>query len=68
MGERLELEVRSVYALERPAWVVFPRISYRVRDDLRLRLGYLAIGGTRRSLIGQFRDNDEVVMQARYSF
>ena len=32
------------------------------------RLGYLALGGDRDHLIGQFRDNDEVVMQVRYAF
>lgn len=68
LSERLELEVRGVYAFERQAWYVFPRASYLVRDDLRVRLGYLAIGGPRGSLIGQFRDNDEVVLQARWSF
>jgi hypothetical protein len=68
LADRLELEVRGTYAIEREAWFVFPRASYLVRDDLRVRLGYLAIGGPRASLLGQFRDNDEVVFQARYSF
>ncbi len=68
LAERLELEVKGVYALERQAWYVFPRASYQVTDDLRLRLGYLALGGPRASLLGQFRNNDEFVLQARYSF
>jgi hypothetical protein len=68
MGERLELEVRAVYAVDRDWWFAFPRVSYLVRDDLRVRVGYLMVGGARESLIGQFRDNDEVVFQARYSF
>jgi len=68
LAERLELEVKGTYAIERQAWFVFPRASYLVRDDLRLRLGYLAIGGPSASILGQFRDNDEVVLQARYSF
>jgi hypothetical protein len=68
LGDRLEFEVRGVYGIERESWLLFPRVSYRVRDDLRLRLGYLAIGGPQASAIGQFRANDEVVMQARYSF
>lgn len=68
LGERLELEVRGTYAIEREAWWIFPRASYHVRDDLRVRLGYLAVGGPRRSIFGQFADNDEVVLQARYSF
>jgi len=68
LAERLELEVKGTYAIERQAWFVFPRASYLVTDDLRVRLGYLAIGGPRASLLGQFRKNDEVVLQARYSF
>lgn len=66
--DRLELEVRSVYAIERESWFVFPRVSYAVSDSLRLRLGYLAVGGPTNSLIGQFHHNDELVLQARYSF
>jgi len=68
LRDRLELEVRATYAVERGAWFALPRASYLVNDDLRLRLGYLAIGGTHRSIIGQFHDNGEVVLQARYSF
>jgi hypothetical protein len=66
--ERLELELRGLYALDRGGWFIFPRASYRLGDNLRLRLGYLALGGSRDSLVGQFGNNDEVVMQARYSF
>src|SRR5438093_673111 len=68
LAERLELEVTGTYAIERQAWFVFPRASYLVRDDLRLRLGYHAIGGPRPSTLGQFRDNDEVTLQGRYTF
>jgi hypothetical protein len=68
LADRLELEVRGTYAIEREAWYVFPRASYLVRDDVRVRLGYLAVGGPRASIIGQFHDNDEFVIQARYSF
>jgi len=66
--ERLELEVRGLYALERGGWFVLPRASYRLGGNLRFRLGYLALGGSRNTLVGQFGNNDEVVMQARYSF
>jgi hypothetical protein len=68
LQEKLELELRASYEVERGGWFAFPRVSYLVTDDLRLRLGYLAVGGSRNSLIGEFGENDEVVMQARYSF
>jgi len=39
-----------------------------VREGLWLRAGYLVLTGTRNSLLGQFRANDEVVFQARMTF
>lgn len=68
LQERVELEVRTVYAIESGGWFALPRVSYVPRDDLRLRVGYLAVGGHRESLIGQFKSNDEVVFDVRWSF
>lgn len=68
LDERFEAELRSVYTLQRGGWYVFPRVAYRPRDDLRLRVGYLAVGGTRASVFGQFGENDELVLEARYTF
>lgn len=66
--DRLELELRALYTIERDSWFVFPRVSYLLSDNLRVRLGYLTVGGSTDSLIGQFHRNDELVIQARYSF
>jgi hypothetical protein len=66
--ERVELEWRSVYAIERGGWFALPRVAYLARDDLRLRLGYLMVAGSRHSMIGQFKDNDAVLVDARWSF
>lgn len=68
LGDRLEFELRTLWALEKGAWVAFPRVSWLVSDNLRVRLGYLAIGGPRRSVFGQFKANDAVVFQTRWSF
>ena len=68
LADQLEVELRGTYAVERGGWVFFPRVSYQVRDDFRVRLGYLAVGGPRTHILGQFGDNDEVVFQGRYSF
>jgi hypothetical protein len=68
LQDRVELEVRAAATVTRGGWFVFPRVSYTLFDALRLRLGYLAIGGSRNSLIGQFGRNDELVLEARYSF
>jgi hypothetical protein len=68
LQDRFEAELRNVYTLQRGGWYVFPRLAYRPRDDLRLRVGYLAVGGTRASVVGQFGRNDELVLEARYTF
>jgi len=67
-AERLTLEARGIYTIDRGGWFFFPRASYLVREGLRLQAGYLAIGGSRNSLIGQFGTNDEFVVQLRYYF
>jgi hypothetical protein len=66
--ERVELEVRGVQAFESGGWFWLPRVAYVPRDDLRLRVGFLAIGGSKNSMIGQFKDNDEVVFDVRWSY
>lgn len=68
LQDRFEAELRAAYQVERGGWFAFPRVSYAVTDQLRVRLGYLMVGGSRKSLIGQFGKNDELVIQARYSF
>ena len=68
LQDRVELEMRGVYAVETGGWFAFPRASWLIRDDLRLRMGYLAVGGSKNSLFGQFGRNDEVVFQLRQSF
>jgi hypothetical protein len=68
LDERFEIEVRGQYAVERGDWFFFPRVSYLLRDDLRVRVGYLTLGGPAASLLGQYGQNDEVVLQARYTF
>ncbi len=67
-GDRLELEVRGLWEIERGAVYVFPRVSYQLRDNVWLRAGYLMLAGPRDSLLGQFRANDELVLQARLTF
>ena len=66
--ERLEFDGRAYLAVGNADWFVMPRLGWRIRDDLRVRVGYLAIGGPRRSLVGQFGENDEVLFDARWSF
>jgi hypothetical protein len=67
-GDRLEIDLRAAWEIERGSLYLFPRVSYQVMENLWVRAGYLAITGTPNSLFGQFRDNDEVVFQARMTF
>jgi hypothetical protein len=68
LDERVVLDVRGLYAVERGGWFVFPQATCRLGEALGIRVGYLAIGGSRASVIGQFKENDEVILQARYAW
>lgn len=68
IDDRLTGDVRFMWAIERGSWFAQPEVSWLVRDDLRVGVGYLAIGGSPRSMIGQFRGNDGVLFEGRWSF
>jgi len=68
VNDRLEVEVRGLWEIERGALYLFPRVSYQVLENLWLRAGYLVLAGPRGSVLGQFRDNDQVVFQGRLAF
>jgi len=68
LDERLELEMRGVYAFEQAAWFLYPNVEYLLRDDLAVDVGYLAVGGVKNTLIGQYKSNDELVLRARWTF
>lgn len=68
LRDRLQAEVRSAFALPKSDWLLFPRLSYQISDDLTARLGYLWIGGPEISFFGEYKRNDEVVFDLRYTF
>ena len=68
VDDRLAAELVGVQGLERSYTTVQLRATYSFTDEFWVRVGYLAIAGTRNSVIGQYRDNDQVFVQARYSF
>jgi hypothetical protein len=67
-AERLATEIAAVQGLARGYTMGTARFTYAVTDNLRVRLGYLLIAGSRRTLIGQYHDNDETFVQIRYSY
>jgi hypothetical protein len=68
VADRVEAEVRGLWAIERGGLYLFPRVSVQVVENLWVRAGYLVVAGPRESLLGQYRANDQVVFQARMTF
>jgi len=68
LAERLMVEVACIQGLVRSYTALIPAVTYNVTDDLRVKIGFLMLAGTRRSPIGQYHDNDETFAQLRYSF
>ncbi len=68
LADRLATETGIVQELERGYTAGIMRLTYSITDALRFRLGYLLIAGTRRSLVGEFHDNDELFFQLRWSY
>ena len=68
LRERLKAQVSCIQGVVRSYTALIPTLAYDLTDDLRVKVGYLMIAGTRNSLIGQFHDNDEGFVQLRYSY
>jgi hypothetical protein len=68
LGEHLTNELALVHGLERGYTTGVIRATYAVTDNLRFRVGYLLIAGSRETIVGQFHANDELFAQLRYSF
>lgn len=64
--ERLATEIIAIQSFERSSTVAVARATYSLTDALRIRLGYLAIGGSQNTLVGQYKANDELFVQIRY--
>lgn len=61
-------ELTGVQGFERSYTTLQLRATYSFTDHFWLRAGYLFIAGTSNSVIGEYGENDEVFVQARYSF
>ena len=68
LRERLLGELMVAQGIERGYTIGRLRLTYAVTDNLRVRLGYVLIAGSRTTLPGQFHDNDEAFFQVRYSY
>jgi hypothetical protein len=68
LQDRLEAQFTALYGIEGEYFRVIPRFTYDIRDDLEVQIGYFLIGGDPKSALGQFHQNDEVLLRVRYSF
>lgn len=68
LDDTLTTEVSVVQGLDRSYTSAIFKVAYAITDNLRIRAGYLAIAGSRNSIIGQYHDNDQGFLQLRYSY
>jgi len=72
------LQVNQTVVLDNDQPLLLPNVDTRLfgalrkswftdTDALRLRLGYLAIGGSQNTVVGQYKANDELFVQVRYA-
>jgi hypothetical protein len=67
MHERIKPDCLVMYGTLNE-WRVSPRIEYEVRDYLNVAVGGHMFWGKRGTLLGEFRDNDEVYCEIKYGF
>jgi hypothetical protein len=66
LHDDLTVQLTAVQGIESGYTMLMPRVTYRFWEHLEARLGYLFISGRQQSVIGQYKDNDEVVLSLRY--
>ncbi len=59
LGERLRSNLQGGYGIDSSYVFARPRLTYQWNDWLSSEMGYLFIAGRRRSVVGQYRRNDE---------
>ena len=65
-ADTLQTQLVAVHAIESDYTLVRPRVTYRVTDNLSAEVGYVFIAGRARSLVGQYRRNDEGWVRLEY--
>lgn len=68
LESRLQFAINGLYSIQAADSFLEPTFAYQFTDNFSATLGYLKLAGPRKSLLGQFHDNDEVFLRARYSF
>jgi hypothetical protein len=64
----LEIQLVGLHAVESDYTLLLPTVTYRIMGGLEARVGYMLLAGRRSSLVGQYRNNDQVFLRLRYLF
>jgi len=67
MHERIKPDCLFMYGTLNE-WRISPRIEYELRDYLNIAVGGHMFWGRRGTLLGEFRENDEVYCEIKYGF
>jgi hypothetical protein len=66
LSDRLQTQLVALYGIESDYTLLRPRLQYHLTDNLRAEAGYLFIAGRARSVVGQYRRNDEGWVRLEY--
>ncbi|MCM8773690.1 MAG: DUF1302 family protein [Candidatus Omnitrophica bacterium] len=67
MYERVKPEITVIYQEDNQGRIV-PKVGVELRDNLWLKIGYAHFYGRPDSSNGQFRNNDQLMMEVKYTF
>lgn len=65
---RLEPEITAIHSLNRDDWLLRPRLTWNVSQDLKASVGADVLHGPPDGLFGRFTNGDRVYAEMRYSF
>jgi hypothetical protein len=66
LADTLLTQLVALYAIESDYTLLRPRLQYKITDNLLAEAGYLYIAGRQRSVIGQYKRNDEGWVRMEY--
>jgi hypothetical protein len=67
LQDRLRAQLIAVYGVS-GYLALLPRLTYALTDYLDVQAGYLLINGSRNTIVGQYKRNDEGYLRLRVSF
>lgn len=68
LESRLQFAINGLYSIQAGDSFLEPTFAYQFTDNFSATLGYLKLAGPRKSMLGEFHDNDEAFLRARYAF